>query len=582
MLARLLRYLTLAALLVAALAFGACGRSSDMGIELAIARDLRAGTVWIEVGAFPGASCQALTLMLEGGIPDGADARIAFKPEDNKVPKMGDIPSGPHAFGVVGRGETCEVLFVGCGEANVGKDDRVRVPTRAAAGKGACRPGSVCDTGRCIPANDNADPSIGAGCSLELLGAGPLPSPLPGGQSFVSAPVIAPVAGGFVVAYREVDPGGGNARVTVQIVDPAGGALPPAIFPLPGRCTTSEESDGIGLVMNGGDGLLTSARSACDGGEAQLELLRFALNGDQAQASGPLLATPAGPGPLLFSPVRSAAKRGSAGIAAFVQEGEAIVATIDPSAGITPPSGTFGGSPPMTGAWVATSNELLALLSVGTGPTGPDVNAPPPVDAGADGGTDAGEPTPTPTPDIEGSSMRLLMLPASQSLDLLNGAQALPRRPIVFPGTWASLAVIGKRVIVLSDASEEGVGRTATYRAFDDGNDLPASENGVAAEGTGDATAGDVAIQGDLAFFAVLKPGAITLSAFEGAATRLNEKRVVSFASEPRIPAVVGVRDGRVALTANENGRVAVVWTTATELGADDSTGGYAVFACKP
>ena len=109
----------------------------------------------------------------------------------------------------------------------------------------------------------------------------------------------------------------------------------------------------------------------------------------------------------------------------------------------------------------------------------------------------------------------------------------------------------------------------------------PADSNGFSVEGVNKATAGDVAIVKDRAYFAVLKQGAVALFVYANATTTATPLRQVSFAREPRISAITNVRDGRVAVAATET-RVAVVWTTAKFLQNNDTTGGYAVFACTP
>jgi hypothetical protein len=83
----------------------------------------------------------------------------------------------------------------------------------------------------------------------------------------------------------------------------------------------------------------------------------------------------------------------------------------------------------------------------------------------------------------------------------------------------------------------------------------------------------------DRVYFAVLKPGSVSLHVFSNASTQPKPLREVLFAKQPRIAAIETVKDGRVAIAANES-RVAVAWTTAKTLNPNDSTGGYAVFAC--
>src|SRR5436305_1630365 len=84
-------------------------------------------------------------------------------------------------------------------------------------------------------------PTVGAGCSLVLLGAGPFADPLVTSGGLASAPGVAPTDTGFLVAYREYDPFSGAARLTVVPVDQGGGALPAQQAPQP-ACIASQES----------------------------------------------------------------------------------------------------------------------------------------------------------------------------------------------------------------------------------------------------------------------------------------------------------------------------------------------------
>jgi hypothetical protein len=197
---------------------------------------------------------------------------------------------------------------------------------------------------------------------------------------------------------------------------------------------------------------------------------------------------------------------------------------------------------------------VLALLAAAT-------------EAGAatDGGATAGaEP-----------ELRLLMVPSTTPLDTIR-SPSTPRAPIAFAGGTASIAAKDGRVIVASDG--DGVD-SVSYRAFDIGSDQPKDTGGFSVEGDPKVTAVDVQIQGDRAFFASLKQGAVALHVFDGATTTLRPIRNISFAREPRISGINIVRDGRVAIAATDT-RVGVVWTTAKKLGGNDSSGGYAVFAC--
>jgi hypothetical protein len=158
------------------LAFGAaCNGKREVSFDVAVPSSLVSRTEWFEVGAFKDASCAALAPLLKNGVPEGAAKRVAFRRDDRTTPRFGDLASGKYAFAAVAKGQDCAVIATGCSEADVGEDDSVLVSMTATPEPlGACGEGATCAAARCVPANDNADPSVGASCSLELLGAGPL------------------------------------------------------------------------------------------------------------------------------------------------------------------------------------------------------------------------------------------------------------------------------------------------------------------------------------------------------------------------------------------------------------------------
>lgn len=543
----------------------ACKGSRDVSLELTLPSDVVRLTDWFEVGAYKDASCAAVFPMLASGVPDGATARVAFRRKDPSGPRFGDIPNGNYAFAAVARDEECAIVAMGCSEEDVDDTSKVTVHLDIATGdSGRCGVGTVCQAARCVSANDNSDPGVGAGCSLELLGAGPLASSAGGRDTQLSAPAIQPTSTGFVIAYREVEPHGSAARVVLLPIDAAGGALAPERPGLPDRCSASNETDGIGLVMNGDSGMLALARAPCAGKPA-LELLNFSASVDGVALGKFLVSTSPRETALTLGAARPAALRPSGGLVVFTEAGVARVANMTPDRGIVEPSGTFGGTKGITGAWIAANDKVLALLAAGSGglPVAADAGAGEPIEPGSD-------------PEST-STLRLLMLPSDTPLESINAQEGTPAAPIVFPGEWASIAALAGRVIVLSDGT--GPGRSVTYRAFDQHRDSSSDAGGFSVEGQGPVTAGDVTIVGNRAYFAVLKPGAVALHVYDNASTTLTQRRSVTFGREPRISAISTVRDGRVAVAATES-RVAVAWTTATALGSNDAPGGYAVFAC--
>lgn len=541
----------------------ACKGKAEVSFEIALPSSLVSNTVWFEVGAFKDGKCASLSPILRGGIPEGAARRVAFRRDDRASPKFGDLKAGPYAFAAVAKGDDCAVLATGCAEADVSETETVSVQMSATSDpSGACGVGASCEAAACVPANDNADPSVGAGCSLELLGAGPLANPAAGGGTLVSAPDIAATPSGFVIVYREVDSNAGRARITILPIDPAGGALPSGRPPLE-RCGSQEETDGVAILLDAGDGQVVVARPACtdQGGKpAALELVNFSTKPEVTYEDTARVSTSPAPR-ILLSPSGVTGARAGGNVMAFVEDGVARVSTVRRE-GVGSPTGTFGATTGNTGAWAATSDTVLALLAAGPPAAGPSVDG-----GAADGGS---------IDDETGPTLRLTMVPISTQLDQLT-APDVPRVPIAFPGEFGALAAKGSRVIVASDGS--GPGRSVSYRTFDLNTPSAVETSGFSVEGSSKVTAVDLAIQGDRVFFATLKPGFVGLNAFAGATTTPRPIHAVSFSSETRIPAINQVRDGKVAVAATDS-RVAVVWTTAKLLTNNDPAGGYAVFAC--
>ncbi len=385
--------------LIVALAFGAaCKGKPQIGLDITLPSSAANDVEWFEVAAYRDARCAALLPMLGDGVPDGASTRVAFRRQDKETPRIGDLPRGSYAFAAVARGDDCGVLATGCTEVDLPDTTSVAVDMKATKDKsGACEPGASCQAARCVPANNNADKAVGANCSLELLGAGPLANPVGGGGTLVSAPAISATPSGFVIVYREIDPNGATARVTVLPVDPAGGALDPARPQLKGRCANSNEYDGVGLVMNGEAGEIVLARSAC-GGNPGLELLNFTSK-RQIEISKDFRASDSTTAKaLVLSAGHVAAPRAGGDVVVFAEDGANRIATIKPGEGITMPAGSFGAQSNATGPWVAASDKVLAVLSNGPpAGTAPVVEARPrarPIEA-RPGSPVKGPPTPT-------------------------------------------------------------------------------------------------------------------------------------------------------------------------------------------
>ena len=563
----------LAAIVAVVLAGGACSGKKNVGLEIQLDKALVADVVWFEVGAFRDASCTAVSPMLADGIPQAASGRVAFRRDARSTPVFGNLDRGKYAFAAVARAADCGVLATACSEVDVASADSVSLGMRATdAPSGACGKGAVCEAACCVPASDNQDPSVGTQCSLELLGAGPLALSLGAGSS-LSAPAISSTPSGFVIAYKEIDSSGAAARITVLPIDPAGGALSPGTAALKGRCAT-DETDGVGLVLNAADGKLILARSAC-GSKPALEVLSFKTTPEVTinQAFLPAESSTVQRFALSNAHVIAAQSGSGSGsnVVVYTEDGAAKIASILPGAAIDlKAAGTFGGTTGMTGAWVATSDKVLALLAAGPPQSAPVIDAG--LDGSGEGGGGGGGGDATPT-------LSLLMVPPGTAASAFDASSGQPRARLTFPGLWGAVAALGSRVIVVSDG---GGPRSVSYRTFDLDRTSSTDSNGFSVEGGGVVTTADVTMIDNKAYFAALKPGGVSLHVFANAATTPIPLREIAFAKEPRIPSVAGVRDsGRVAVAATSS-RVAVAWTTAKTLTNNDSTGGYAVFACTP
>jgi hypothetical protein len=440
----------------------------------------------------------------------------------------------------------------------------------------------VCEDARCTPATNSGNTGVGAGCSLELLGAGPLADPLLiGGGGVTSAPAIAATSTGFLIAYREYDGIDGLARITVLPVEQGGGALPPEQAQQ-SACSQTQTSDATGVVFSGTSGVVADARAAC-GATGGVDL--FALDGNGQLGSDGFAGL--GGAPVFLSTAHALAQSAAGTFLAYVQANTASLSSVGGST-LGPPA-SFDGAGDSTDAWVAASNDVVALVSVGQTPgsvTTEDAGAPP-VDAGvADdgGGEDAGVPS---GEDASVPSSEDAAAPTGPStstvrvnvVDVSDGGSPfdpLPA-PITFPGTWASVSAQQGRVFVASDGQTSSA--PIAYRAFDVGQPAPSIVAGFSTADTGPVLYTDVAFHQDHVFFAVETPGSITLVAFENASTTPSLLRTVELGSDPRIPTLADVRDGRVAVLATDS-RVLVAWTTQEVLTANDAAGGYAVFAC--
>jgi hypothetical protein len=548
-----------------------CNTKTEVGFSLRVPGDVADQTTWFEIGAFANGTCPPVA-QLAGGIPAGSTARLAFRREAKTTPALGDLARGSYAFAAVAKGENCEVVGGGCSVVDVASSSEITITLRALEKPSAgCKNGTVCQAAQCVPSSDNGDPSVGANCSLELLGAGPLGNPLAISNTLMSDPAIVATSDGFLVAYREFDGLAGAARLTFVALDNGGGAADPHSETLPARCSGSDESDAVGMAFSKGNGLAVVARAPCDA-KAGFDFYGIDEKG-KVTKSGVETSANLGSSQLLLSTQHALAPQpnGSNFFLVFTKDGQALVNTTADAHFAGTPAIPYGGPTPHAGSWIATSDKLVALLAGATGVIG----SPPVFDAGiVDAGKDASKDAGTPPVDDAGGPQPILRLNVAAAGANLGSLEA----PLEFPGAWGSMTALGRRLVVASSGTTPG--KPVAFRLFDLGTKEPVITDGFNTEGLGKVSYADVAYNQAHLFFAVEQPGAISLVAYEHADTTPSFLREVQLTQNPRVPSLKDIRDGRIAVAASDT-RVAVTWITGKLLTQNDAVGGYAVFACR-
>jgi hypothetical protein len=519
----------------ALLSLGAqCAGDPNVTCEVNLPASLNGSAQWMEVGVLPGACPASATLA--GGLPiTGLVTRVAFEKGDTSPPPIGSLKKGAYGFAAVARSADCSVLATGCSAVDVTDARDISITlTATSQPAGACIAGSTCFDARCVPSLGGADAGA-PGCSMTLVAAGPLGDPTGAIPDIASTPAAVATGSGFLIAYREYDPTGGAAQLTVVSVDPSGVLSLGKPTTLPAQCAGQDETDAVGMSYAGGAGLIVSARPACGSQPAGFDTLQV----DATGAPGKTAFSSTTAGKPILSAHAVALTGASSGYLAYASQGQAMVVTLS---GLFPQGApvAFGGVTTATLAEVAASTQGLALL------------------AGGNLASDAATGGP-------GLSLTLGASPSALST------------PFDFTGNWGAVALAGTRAIVLSDSSVSA--QPVVWHTFDP----PAGASSTATFATGAASGpvsgGDVAVQSDLAFFAAEPPGSLAIDVFSHASTTPTLLRAVPLASDPRVPSLTTIRDGRVSLAASPS-QVLITWVTGTTLGPDDSVGGWALYAC--
>ena len=528
-----------------------CG-TPDVTVTVRVPQALLADTQWIELAAFPGGHCLT-SAQLAGGLPEsGAVVRVGYD-KSKTAPPLGLLASGSYGFAAVARKADCSVLAAGCTVVDVTRGRQVIVDLEATKTPDAarCAFGTVCNNGRCVPPN-GTDPVVGEGCSMQLMGAGPLGNALTT-QPFVGAPAIAATKTGFVVVYSEYPAVDGSAacgsstpcvRVTVLPLDEGGGALPAKQATVDGYCPDATSIDPVALTMDATGGLVVLARPPCNG-KSGVELLPLdatgVIKGRNQYFSG------TGPTIGLSSHATALATTKGRTLLSLRSNGTSAMLSTD-GTNVTPQVTTSFG----------TSSDQAVRIARGATILGVEVEGP---------GVAVGDAAPPP-----GNVARIFVVPVAADPDKLGFAVDQ------VPAALTALAASAGRVFLVSDAS--GKGQELGFRAYELGKPPPAAEGTFSPATDGAISAMDAAATKDRLFVATLQANAISVSVIEGASsTTPSFARRVDFAKDGRIPATA--HDGPLSIIATDT-RVVVVWTARKgALKQDDATGGYAIFACR-
>lgn len=526
-----------------------CTRSQSVTFVVKLPPEVRDQVEWLEIGAYDAATCPSIT-QLGGGLPRGSlIQRIGFRNGD-AAPTF-RVPKGSYAFAATARNTQCEVLGAGCTAIDVPGSSEITIGLKAAPVKGGkCSAGSACNNAECVPAPTSD--GLGVGCTLEVVGAGPLESLSTDGSN-VSLPVISAVADGFVVAYSQID--GTNYRVTTLKIGVDGGpvradettSLPFNRYTIPGACPNDADTKGLGLVFDtptAGNGLLIVPRSPkCSA--ASMSIFNLLPNGHLAGTQ------PASPG---FqggaeSLVMTNHPISALGYLVYVVNDQAQLQTVT-SQGFSGTGVQVGGAPPHERAWVAATRNVVAVLTKAKGVSAPT----------DDGGAASDAP-----------EMRLeVAVPGSQFA-------AMPTRN----GNFGSIAAQDGRIVFLTSGSLQAPVDAHLFNIGDQAYvDLP-----ITLTEKGDTLAADVAISGNRMYVAVVQSLGISMVAYDNFATQPKEIKQRALSHDFRVKQFMGgtfdlLRDGYVAVAAN-GARVGLVWMTGSRVSAGEEVGGWAVLACR-
>ncbi len=558
----------MAGLALTAVCFLACRKNPTVSFEVDVPAGLTDQAVWVEVGAYPGASCGALGPQAAGGLPQGYAGRIAFRLDAAARPAMGDLPRKSYAFTGVLRDQSCGVVGLGCVTVDVGSSSDIVIAMYATGqnpARGTCATDATCQDAVCVTSTDGTNPTLGSGCTLQMIGAGPLGGRYLDGDTladeYIGAPAVVATPTGFLVAYREMATQLGKGRVRTLSIDPGGGTKGATASEVP-RCAGDDEHDGVGLGLAGSVGLIAMSRHLCTGKNAGVDYISL----DPTGAVGGYAAVFNMQNPeqtVEFSYGKTVAASTARGLydVVYLQNGNAIFAQTQLGALADKPVEAatrvplFGSGGPFSMAHVASSDKVVAFLTRSASA------APPPEEGGVSEGGAGGST----------ATLHLQIAPVAANPTTF-GAQAATD----IPAAWGTIAAYSDKVALLSPGLEQPL----SLRIYNASRTLVAQTQIV-------TVSADPYLDGDVAFVdgrilvAASRPGSISLLALTRGADAGGLLPELLVEQDPRVPDMRAYRDGHIAIAASST-RVLVAWTTATQLTGSDPTGGYALFACAP
>jgi hypothetical protein len=514
----------------------------DVSMIVDVPAGAQSQAAWIEIGAFPN-GCPPSGQLAGGLPPSGLAARVAFA-ADASPGGLGKLDTAVYGFAAVARRDDCGVLAAGCATVDVSHTRAIDISldTSNDPDASACTNGLVCSNAQCVPPS-GGDPNAGAGCSMVLVGAGPLPQSMQGGP-FVSAPaIVALPSGGFVIVYEEYLALDGTDRLTVQPIDPSGGALDPSQPSIMGYCAGGTTIDAAGLAMGQNGGVAVVSRPLCMG-QSGFELFELDPTGAVLKQSTSMNASPVGVA-LSTHALTPAATANRYLLAANVN-GDATLLSTD-GATVTPQTTTAFGTPQDTSARVVRTSSVVAV----------EVDGPSVGDAGATGSVGRVYLT------AGGSDPTSLGSPVDQPLAAIT-----------------ALTALGNRAFLLTNGP--GMGEDVAMFGYDLGAmTQPVVTGGFGAAQTTPLLALDAAAAQGRLFCALEQQDSVSIAVFNGASTTSPQLLSrIDLASDIRIPQ--SAHDGPIALAATDTS-VAITWIShGVALDDGDTLGGYAVFACRP